>query len=204
MSDSPRIFIFESNVTARKALDESVGQCFGDDAVCVTGDFSNISVEAGSYCIFTEKTDLDIAAHSDGVIEKPYRLGAVLDYVATILRKIRADRIGGEVLKVGRWFLDAHNNRLNDVAHIHGEDLQGHDYVALTDKEKDILVCLYNNTDRSVSREELLSAVWGYVDSVETHTLETHIYRLRQKIEKNPAEPLILLTTETGYRLCVD
>ena len=59
---------------------------------------------------------------------------------------------------------------------------------------------LHENTNQSVSRDTLLKAVWGYVDGVETHTLETHIYRLRQKIEENPASPVFLLTTDDGYR----
>lgn len=64
-----------------------------------------------------------------------------------------------------------------------------------------MLRILHEHTDRSVSREVLLDRVWGYVDGVETHTLETHIYRLRQKIEDDPAMPRILLTTEAGYQL---
>ena len=52
-----------------------------------------------------------------------------------------------------------------------------------------------------MAREDLLKHVWGYNANVATHTLETHIYRLRQKIEDNPAEALLLVTEAGGYRL---
>ena len=71
----------------------------------------------------------------------------------------------------------------------------------LTEKERDILVALHAAAGGFVERASLLQAVWGYVAEVETHTLETHIYRLRQKIEADPAKPVILVTEENGYRL---
>lgn len=71
----------------------------------------------------------------------------------------------------------------------------------LTEKEVAILCYLKESAGSSVSRQALLDAVWAYADGVETHTLETHIYRLRQKIEADPSSPQILLTAEDGYRL---
>jgi DNA-binding response OmpR family regulator len=52
-----------------------------------------------------------------------------------------------------------------------------------------------------VSRETLLQEVWGYNSGVTTHTLETHVYRLRQKVEKDAASPAILVTDAGGYKL---
>lgn len=72
--------------------------------------------------------------------------------------------------------------------------------VRLTDKEAGILRYLHR-AGRPVSREELLGEVWGYNSGVTTHTLETHIYRLRQKMEPGPDDPRLLLTEEGGYRL---
>ncbi len=73
--------------------------------------------------------------------------------------------------------------------------------VRLTDKETSILRYLYRAGQKSVSREELLREVWGYNAAVTTHTLETHIYRLRQKIEPDPALATLLITETGGYRL---
>ena len=72
--------------------------------------------------------------------------------------------------------------------------------VRLTEKETNILKYLYRCGD-TVPRETLLNEVWGYNPAVTTHTLETHIYRLRQKIEENPSEARILVTESGGYRL---
>mgnify|MGYP000738789008 CR=1 FL=1 len=73
--------------------------------------------------------------------------------------------------------------------------------VRLTEKETSILKYLYRAGDRPVGRSTLLNEVWGYNAGVTTHTLETHIYRLRQKIEPDPANARILVTEPGGYRL---
>jgi DNA-binding response OmpR family regulator len=73
--------------------------------------------------------------------------------------------------------------------------------VRLTEKETAILRYLYRAGQKPVSRETLLQEVWGYNSGVTTHTLETHIYRLRQKVEKDAAAPAILVTESGGYKL---
>jgi len=75
--------------------------------------------------------------------------------------------------------------------------------IRLTEKETNILKFLYRSGD-TVARETLLHEVWGYNPAVTTHTLETHIYRLRQKIEENPGHAQILITESGGYRLVGD
>jgi DNA-binding response OmpR family regulator len=72
--------------------------------------------------------------------------------------------------------------------------------IRLTEKETNILKHLHRS-GATVARETLLHEVWGYNPAVTTHTLETHIYRLRQKIEANPASAQILITESGGYRL---
>ncbi|MEM6627826.1 MAG: response regulator transcription factor [Pseudomonadota bacterium] len=73
--------------------------------------------------------------------------------------------------------------------------------IRLTEKETNILKYLYRAGGKPVARDELLSEVWGYNANVTTHTLETHVYRLRQKIEPDPANARLLLTETGGYRL---
>jgi DNA-binding response OmpR family regulator len=73
--------------------------------------------------------------------------------------------------------------------------------VRLTEKETAILKYLYRAGDRIVTRDILLSEVWGYNSGVTTHTLETHIYRLRQKIERDPSHAELLVTESGGYKL---
>jgi len=73
--------------------------------------------------------------------------------------------------------------------------------IRLTEKETNILKFLYRAQDGVVPRDVLLHEVWGYNAGVTTHTLETHIYRLRQKIEPDPSTARLLVTESGGYRL---
>jgi len=73
--------------------------------------------------------------------------------------------------------------------------------IRLTEKEANILKFLYRSNDAVVARDILLHEVWGYNAGVTTHTLETHIYRLRQKIEPDPSNARLLVTESGGYRL---
>jgi DNA-binding response OmpR family regulator len=73
--------------------------------------------------------------------------------------------------------------------------------IRLTEKETNILKFLYRSSEDVVPRDILLHEVWGYNAGVTTHTLETHIYRLRQKIEPDPGKARLLVTENGGYRL---
>jgi DNA-binding response OmpR family regulator len=75
--------------------------------------------------------------------------------------------------------------------------------IRLTEKETNILKFLYRATEGVVPRDTLLHEVWGYNAGVTTHTLETHIYRLRQKIEPDPSHASLLVTENGGYRLAL-
>lgn len=75
--------------------------------------------------------------------------------------------------------------------------------IRLTEKEASILKFLYRAGGKPVTRDVLLDEVWGYNSGVTTHTLETHVYRLRQKIEPDPGAATILLTEAGGYRLAL-
>ena len=71
--------------------------------------------------------------------------------------------------------------------------------IFLTQKEAELIEYLWENKDRIVSKEELLKQIFGYKEGVETHTLETHIYKLRQKVNTNTND--LILTREGGYQL---
>jgi two-component SAPR family response regulator len=120
---------------------------------------------------------------------KPVRAG-------DILARVQAYASGGynrsKKISIGPFTLDLLNH-----------ELQGQESVIrLTEKEGQILSLLARNGG-VIQKEELLRGVWGYGEGIETHTLETHIYRLRRKIERDPANPEILLTDEAGYKLGV-
>lgn len=75
--------------------------------------------------------------------------------------------------------------------------------IRLTEKETSILKYLYRAGGQPVARDILLDEVWGYNSGVTTHTLETHVYRLRQKIEPDPSNASLLVTESGGYRLSI-
>jgi DNA-binding response OmpR family regulator len=75
--------------------------------------------------------------------------------------------------------------------------------VKLTDKETKIIQYLFKEKGKFISKEILLNRVWGYKSEISTHTLETHIYRLRKKIELDPKNPVIIITCSGGYHLGV-
>lgn len=80
-------------------------------------------------------------------------------------------------------------------------DRTSHRRIRLTSKETAMLKCLYRAGTNMVSRDDLINEVWGYRAKVSAHTLETHVYRLRHKLELDPRDPCILLTGRGGYRL---
>jgi hypothetical protein len=116
-------------------------------------------------------------------------------FVIEALQKMGRDRAAMPArLLIGEHYLDTREN----LFFSHGKNA-----IRLTEKETAILTFLKEMDGAAVSRDQLLTRVWAYADGVETHTLETHIYRLRQKIEKDPSNPEILLTQGDGYSLIV-
>ncbi len=115
-----------------------------------------------------------------------------------LLARIRAhmrqhEQSEDAVFTIGRYtFQPSINVLVNEI-----EDTK----IRLTEKETSILKFLYRAGEKVVSRDVLLNEVWGYKASVTTHTLETHIYRLRQKIERDPSNTELLVTEPGGYRL---
>jgi DNA-binding response OmpR family regulator len=130
-------------------------------------------------------------AGANDFIVKPFRLNELLARIRAQLRGY--DSSEDAVFKVGPYLFRPSAKQLHDQAK--GKRIR------LTEKEAAILKFLYRAGGRPVPRTVLLNDVWGYNSNVTTHTLETHIYRLRQKIEPNPAETRLLVTEAGGYRL---
>ncbi len=124
---------------------------------------------------------------------KPFRIGYVLDRVQQMSRS--AQQGEDSMIALAGLVLNVDGFRLQTPG--------GEDIARLTEKEVALLKALADAPQGYLTRDALLEEIWGYRPDagIETHTLETHIYRLRQKIEKDPANPKILLTDETGYRL---
>ena len=138
-----------------------------------------------------QATIAGLDAGASDYITKPFRLGELMARLRAQLRQHAA--IGGAEFRI--WphvFQPAHRTIL---------DTRTGARVRLTDKETAILRQLHRAAGAVVSRDSLLGAIWGYNAQVNTHTLETHIYRLRQKIEEDATKATILLTAPGGYRL---
>lgn len=125
-------------------------------------------------------------------MEKPQRLGSLLRQMDLMLAE---PALYLPDIRIGAYTLKAQDRILS-----HPEKTD----IALTDREVDILAFLAKQRGAAVSRDDLLKNVWEYQAGVDTHTLETHIYRLRQKIETAADAPEILLTDGGGYRLNPD
>lgn len=127
-------------------------------------------------------------------VAKPFRLSVLLARLRAQLRTYENSE--DAVFTVGPYEFRPASKQL--------KDRQRNRRIRLTEKESAILKFLYRAGTRAVGRQELLNEVWGYNPAVTTHTLETHIYRLRQKIEPDPTTTRLLLTEGGGYRLDVD
>src|SRR6266480_2134916 len=135
-------------------------------------------------------TILGLEAGANDYVTKPFRFAVLLARIRAQLRQHEASE--DAVFTIGPYtFRPSSKILLNSKGN----------KVRLTEKETAILRYLYRAGQRPVSRETLLQEVWGYNSGVTTHTLETHIYRLRQKVEKDAASPAILVTEAGGYKL---
>jgi DNA-binding response OmpR family regulator len=135
-------------------------------------------------------TVLGLESGANDYVVKPFRFAVLLARIRAQLRQHEASE--DAVFAIGPYSFRPSSKLLVGA--------KGNK-VRLTEKETAILRFLYRAGQRAISREVLLQEVWGYNSGVTTHTLETHIYRLRQKIEKDAAVPEILVTEAGGYKL---
>ena len=133
---------------------------------------------------------LGLDSGANDYVPKPFRFGVLLARIRAHLRQ--HEQSEDAVFTVGPYSFRPSTKSLV------GEDQAK---IRLTEKETSILKYLFRAGEQVVSRDILLHEVWGYNTGVTTHTLETHIYRLRQKIEKDPSNAQILVTETGGYKL---
>jgi DNA-binding response OmpR family regulator len=136
-------------------------------------------------------TVLGLDSGADDYVTKPFRLSVLLARLRAHLRQ--SERRDDAVYTIGPYAYRPGAKLLTDP--------DTRKKVRLTEKETAILKYLYRAGDRVIGRDTLLGEVWGYNAGVTTHTLETHVYRLRQKIERDPGAAEILVTEPGGYRL---
>jgi DNA-binding response OmpR family regulator len=136
-------------------------------------------------------TILGLESGADDYVTKPFRLSVLLARLRAHLRQ--SEHSDDAVFVIGPYTFRPGAKLLTDQT--------GRRKVRLTEKETAILKYLYRAGDRAIGRDTLLDEVWGYNAGVTTHTLETHVYRLRQKIERDPTRAEILVTEPGGYRL---
>lgn len=135
-------------------------------------------------------TILGLESGANDYVTKPFRFAVLLARIRAQLRQYEQSEdatfvVGPYTFKPGqKLLLDEKGAKIR-----------------LTEKEAAIIKYLYRSGTQVVGRDELLEEVWGYNSGVTTHTLETHVYRLRQKIEKDPSNVSLLVTESGGYKL---
>ncbi len=135
-------------------------------------------------------TILGLDSGANDYVTKPFRFGVLLARIRAHLRQ--HEQSEDAVFKIGPYTFRPSAKTL-----VKDDDKK----IRLTEKETSILKFLFRAGEQVVTRDVLLHEVWGYNAGVTTHTLETHIYRLRQKIERNPSHAELLVTETGGYKL---
>ncbi|MBB4065293.1 response regulator transcription factor [Gellertiella hungarica] len=135
-------------------------------------------------------TILGLEAGANDYVAKPFRFAVLLARIRTQLRQHEQSEdatftVGPYLFKPSQKLLTTENGQK----------------IRLTEKEAAIIRYLYRAGQKVVTRDVLLEEVWGYNSGVTTHTLETHVYRLRQKIERDPSNAEILVTENGGYKI---
>ena len=223
------ILVVEDDADTRAMLTHRLGEYFGatvaaagtlqeaetllsDESICIGAMILDVGMPDGNGCDFCarmrregHKMPIIVLTASDGeediirgleagandYIAKPFRTNELLARLRAHLRAFESSV--DAAFPVGPYIFHPAKKLLQ-----HSITKRR---IWLTEKEVGILKYLYRSRGRSVDRQKLLHEVWGYNSAVATHTLETHIYRLRIKMEDYPAKPLLLITDSQGYRL---
>jgi len=210
------LFIVSADKTFSLIVKEALGRCFDNVSIVEeglpqgsSGDLALAFIQDQNDPMVKELSDaMPVMAFVSGqdanqddidetlfekVVTMPLRLGKVVDYVCDVIeqqerRKTLAPISFGKSVTLDPRTLFILNEETDHK-------------VRLTEKEADILLFLSNHLNKPVARQTLLDEVWGYASTIETHTLETHIYRLRQKLKNQLGLDDFLITKDDGYIL---
>lgn len=141
---------------------------------------------------------LGLNSGANDYVTKPFRFAVLLARLRAHLRSFEQSE--DAVFQLGPYEFAPAYKKLTPPKDADGKQPRD---IRLTEKETNILKYLYRAGGKPVGRDELLHEVWGYNSGVTTHTLETHVYRLRQKIEPQKGTATLLLTEPGGYRLAL-
>jgi DNA-binding response OmpR family regulator len=137
---------------------------------------------------------LGLELGADDYITKPFSLRELLARVKAVLRRSARGGLAGSRVRLGSFEADI------DLYDATRDGVE----VAMTPKEFEVLKFLWQHRNHTVSRDQLLTNVWGYDESVSTRTVDNFILKLRQKIEEDPADPRYIVTIHgTGYKLLI-
>jgi len=134
---------------------------------------------------------------ADDYVSKPFSIAQLVLRIEAVLRRSRTGIEQARTIHLDCVVIDTENL----------SGTRGDEEITFTRREIDVLAYLAQNSDRPISRDELLLKVWGYARNldIETRTVDIHIAKLRRKIEANPKQPCSLVTVRgAGYRLLVD
>lgn len=134
---------------------------------------------------------------ADDYVPKPFSIQQLVLRIEAVLRRSQVGQKQARTLNIGNIEIDTENL----------SGLNGNDEIVFTKREMEVLSYLAQNSERPVSREELLLKVWGYARGldIETRTVDIHIAKIRRKIEADPREPAKLITVRgAGYRLMTE
>lgn len=163
-------------------------------AVCVFDDVVEWPEDSPCFALFGSSAGVSKGQQANFIscYQMPVRLGRLVESIQSYVYS-RKQKDLMKPISMGDFVLDPKINSLKKN--------KAKSSFKLTEKEQDMLLFLHALKGKSASRQDLLDNVWGYAEGVETHTLETHIYRLRQKIETDPTTPDFLMTSDDGYFL---
>ncbi len=141
--------------------------------------------------IFLSKTDKACNNNIHHTIIKPLVLSSFIDDIKSSINIFENSNDG--LLEFNKYKLYPSRKEILN--------LRNNETIKLTEKEVAIIKYLYKNQGKIVSKNDLMQEVWGYVADVATHTVETHIYRLRQKVEQDDVSAQLIQTSDGGYKL---